>query len=1439
MKFEGEDTAITLRGIERAGKDTISKDGAMNEVIGLIARDESFIPYSPTDTGLNKANDIRMVRIHHTSTGDNIIIVRDTDAFTGEQNSVSLGYIDNATWKRNGYCLVKKTFVQTEVENVLKESDNNLYGDIEEIVFIGNRMILKTDSAIESYLWKQGKYIKETNITSELGGTNYVLPTINFKVRAGIYDGEKVHEFAQCVSISNPYTTGLSKDNANVIKEAEYVRTTNRNGVENKLGNEAFALMGEIENAGGITGYVLVAAAYHRKSGSTEEGESYIPATPIMLMGTPEIYQKDGVLSTNTGDVSLPTKQQYMPDVLGYQSIFTRNIGGPGDLAQNVRKRIQGIESQESSFAQLKGTTNDITIQYSDAADKDFVGNKQTVLRTATGYWATGSYTQSMTSKKEENMHIPSSSTMPIRCPMLIGCKYATYQHPGGNGSANNDKAKNIGYDIVRGTGNVLSFRINSDIAYQYKDEIDSLVIFMSPVISPFKTKETEGTKGIEMYSTYNNDISKDNGNTFRDAFFFDEKSANWNYKRVESACGGGFLPKMKSEKELRDEIEEITGLYQIHKVEFDDIKQGGWIDINLTDKLGDGLTNGTAMSLSSFLKASINNGHIFGYNERLHIYNYEKSTIQRIPYKTLSYYGKRNEGQYNSIDNRIYNYAIVVTDRNDSKIVSKFGSTSPIINPMISYPDTEAKKIQIIKYYQSGHRYFLGTKDFDISIKSLAGLSACYLDSKLSPINVPVKEVSLKEYNNAVSEEQIAKDSHEYSKNGIRVFETGSNISLNSKTYTIGKGEIIGLARFTMGLAQDNFGRFPLVVFTTDGIYTMEVDATGENAYTTQSPVSRMICTNKDSICELDGAVLFASEYGLMLLTDGGVKPIAHHVNGKPSNIPTDKNGLTMYKNAISHEKIVELTEDISSEDFVEYIQIKGTIIRYLHTINSVLIYNPDKTYSYILELKDFICTKIEQQIKLDDNDYPKQTFYIKPDEKTVISIETPMKDEDGNVIEGRYEIKVKDIIAAADSLDTTELLKEHFNEGIAEQLNTKAKNWNDERMRYESIVEDSEKSKEYIEKLADDDELFQYVSKEEMLQKLDEDIAYTSSLIPPILKDLDNIGYITNVFNGLEPPKEGDNIDDLLASVSIKSVNTRLKEEEDGKADYTELREQLRRERATQDYGYINEAIFSFPIGKTIWTKTDDKKWQRKRAKNELSEDMFSRFGLIPARDFAIGDRYVVNVTNKNYISVQFDYYTGKDDTPCLLQSRPIKLDTASLKSAYRVVVRGTFDKNNDISVNSEAENKFTIIDEDKLGKRLKQGEIVLYYKECDITGGTETFKRWQWVDKDGKSVTLKDMGIIQQNSIEKREDTLTLSIREHYAGLYVFGSLDGEHWMPIGGTEKLLSYNRFHDIGVRTHRVSVKYLMVVFAGCLSQDSHIDGLEITSETRYNNKLK
>lgn len=104
-------------------------------------------------------------------------------------------------------------------------------------------------------------------------------------------------------------------------------------------------------------------------------------------------------------------------------------------------------------------------------------------------------------------------------------------------------------------------------------------------------------------------------------------------------------------------------------------------------------------------------------------------------------------------------------------------------------------------------------------------------------------------------------------------VFKAEGNNSLDVQN-------IIGMATMTTALSQGQFGQYPMIVFTNDGIWAMQTNA--EGVYTSIVPLSREVCNNPKSITQTDGAVFFSSEKGLMVIVGSEVKCVSEQLNGK-----------------------------------------------------------------------------------------------------------------------------------------------------------------------------------------------------------------------------------------------------------------------------------------------------------------------------------------------------------------------------------------------------------------------------------------------------------------------------------------------------------------------------------------------------------------------------
>lgn len=100
----------------------------------------------------------------------------------------------------------------------------------------------------------------------------------------------------------------------------------------------------------------------------------------------------------------------------------------------------------------------------------------------------------------------------------------------------------------------------------------------------------------------------------------------------------------------------------------------------------------------------------------------------------------------------------------------------------------------------------------------------------------------------------------------------------------TVGIGTIQGIASTTRALSQGQFGQYPLMAFSTDGIWAMEVSSKG--TYSSIHPISREVCSNPKSITQLDQSVLFATNRSISRIAESQVVSMADVLDGPGFNI-------------------------------------------------------------------------------------------------------------------------------------------------------------------------------------------------------------------------------------------------------------------------------------------------------------------------------------------------------------------------------------------------------------------------------------------------------------------------------------------------------------------------------------------------------------------------
>lgn len=269
-------------------------------------------------------------------------------------------------------------------------------------------------------------------------------------------------------------------------------------------------------------------------------------------------------------------------------------------------------------------------------------------------------------------------------------------------------------------------------------------------------------------------------------------------------------------------------------------------------------------------------------YNHRLNLYGMKEKLFQGFNgYVMLPclYILKYDD----STDNQKYRYKI-------QKIVVSLNTTSGT------------------KYVESSDKFFSRQ---DIDVFMISNLVKFYPDSRADKMAIFCKDSSdndvifvfpleqCAELNGAMHMgdftdkfEQYKVDSFDYTVDDV--------VELSNKIYTsesdnafyfplngintVGIGTIQGIASTTRALSQGQFGQYPLMAFSTDGIWAMEVSSKG--TYSSIHPISREVCSNPKSITQLDQSVLFATNRSISRIAESQVVSMSDVLDGPGFNI-------------------------------------------------------------------------------------------------------------------------------------------------------------------------------------------------------------------------------------------------------------------------------------------------------------------------------------------------------------------------------------------------------------------------------------------------------------------------------------------------------------------------------------------------------------------------
>lgn len=182
----------------------------------------------------------------------------------------------------------------------------------------------------------------------------------------------------------------------------------------------------------------------------------------------------------------------------------------------------------------------------------------------------------------------------------------------------------------------------------------------------------------------------------------------------------------------------------------------------------------------------------------------------------------------------------------------------------------------------------------------------------------------------------------------------------------TVGTGKILGISSAAKALSEGQFGQFPLYAFTTEGVWALEVSSTG--TYSAKQPITRDVCINPEGITQLDSAVLFPTDRGIMLISGSQAQCISETINSEYPFNAFKLPGFDKLHDMLGHDP--ENDKCLPTMPFTKFLKLCRMVYDYVH--QRVIVYASGITYAYVFSLKSKQWGMIFSNLVSNLNSYP-----------------------------------------------------------------------------------------------------------------------------------------------------------------------------------------------------------------------------------------------------------------------------------------------------------------------------------------------------------------------------------------------------------------------------------------------------------------------------------
>lgn len=503
-----------------------------------------------------------------------------------------------------------------------------------------------------------------------------------------------------------------------------------------------------------------------------------------------------------------------------------------------------------------------------------------------------------------------------------------------------------IGLDITAYTDNL----------EDWSDMVEGITVFVSDEVRPFAAEQEWDFLGA----------MQSDGQSY--ATFATQADSNYEWTYGGNAARVVLWPKKyKTDQEIIDELIEKTNFYKLC-----DIKNG---DYNGTYSATGKINSNVVSTLTEQERLDVDDYYgwtkktankLYAYNRRLNMMD-----VRRLPWKGFNEFVTEYHDMDYEVNNCSY-YVHIVSETMDAWVKTQGYAGLGLTGTWLYYPDPNAIEMVVAWDDKTGDYTENGRFVVSVKLTKHKRLNGAYYFGRLPKYEERPDTVTQDEPTvNAQAFESLTSQILTSEVNNPFVFEAlGDN--------TVGTGKILNIVANTEAVSQGQFGQYPLIVFTTEGIYAMSVN--DEGLYGSIHPISRETCVENSPVVQTGRLVYFVSKKGLMATSGAAVECVSEQMDGS----------AWQWSDKVS-----------SACTFTEYLQ--KSMIAYDYKESMLIIISNDEAFGYVYNMKNGTFSVGYRGMTWESvvNDYPDSL--LQDSQGNIYSLNRPTTEYDKNTYEGK----------------------------------------------------------------------------------------------------------------------------------------------------------------------------------------------------------------------------------------------------------------------------------------------------------------------------------------------------------------------------------------------------------------------------------------------------